>query len=64
VRRTIYITKLRLNPNEGGDLLSEIGFQEELHLRKAGLARLDVVFKGWAEAQAQFGNGERTGGEG
>jgi DNA-binding MarR family transcriptional regulator len=30
------------------------GRSKELHLTKAGLARLDAAFEGWAKAQAQF----------
>ena len=30
------------------------GRSKELHLTKAGLARLDAAFKAWAKAQAQF----------
>ena len=30
------------------------GRSKELHLTKAGLARVDAAFKGWANAQAQF----------
>lgn len=30
------------------------GRSKELHLTKAGLARLDAAFKGWVKAQAQF----------
>lgn len=30
------------------------GRSRELHLSKAGLARLDAAFNGWAKAQAQF----------
>ena len=30
------------------------GRTKELHLTKAGLARLDAAFNGWANAQAQF----------
>ncbi len=32
----------------------EDGRTKELHLTKAGIARLDAAFKGWAKAQAQF----------
>jgi DNA-binding MarR family transcriptional regulator len=32
----------------------EDGRSRELHLTKAGLARLDAARKGWAKAQAQF----------
>src|SRR6266436_925955 len=31
----------------------EDGRTKELHLTKAGIARLDAAFKGWAKAQAQ-----------